>query len=65
MDLPQLFFDESSLGSFRSWIEPRSTQVEPDRSAVPRSFVIGGIVLALVPIVVAVISLARNGLALS
>ncbi len=62
MDLLQLFFDESGFGGPGFWIDPTSTRCKSDFGSVPRGFVFGGIFLALLPVIAALLSLVRSGL---
>jgi hypothetical protein len=65
MNLLRLFFDNGGFGGSRLWIYPVPVRVKSEPDSVPLAFVIGGIILALFPVVVALYSLARAGLALS
>jgi len=57
MSLLRLFVDDERFGLPRFWNVPS----EADESdAVPRTFVIGGTVLALIPVVVAIFSLIAH-----
>ena len=60
MRLLQLLFDEGESGDWGYWTNPRSTQVEYDRDAVPRSFVFAGIVLASLPVIVALVPIVMH-----